>query len=344
MENQMAENNPYAAYSDTKLYQDATGKGAKIAEPIADPKKAVIPQYGRPLAQQGQQALKDDVDHTEQQQEVDYLASLFDGEELSEEFKEKAKTIFEAAINEKVSIIEQNIILASKEIIEEQIEARQSNLVEHVDNYLNYVITEWMEENKVAIERGLRTEIAENFMMGLKDLFESSFIDVPEEKYNILDDLYAANEELQENANALIKENIQLKNEITARLCAEAFVEEASGLADTQVEKLAKLAEGIEFADVNQYRQKVSLLKESYFGQKKVEHQEQSTNQVTLTEDAGSFVSSSQTEPNPIMENIVNAITMINKNRPSKPAFKSMNDSAVVDRIQSIMNPMLKDK
>lgn len=338
----MAENNPYAAYSDPRLYQDATGKGAMIAQPIADPKRAVIPQYFVPLAQQGQQPLKDDVQHSD---EVDYLASLFDGEELSEEFKEKAKTIFEAAINEKVSIIESYIIQASKEIIEEQLTTQQDNLVEHVDNYLSYVINEWMEDNKVAIERGLRTEIAENFMMGLKDLFESSFIDVPEEKYNILDDLYTANEELQENANALIKENIQLKNEITARLCAEAFIEEASGLADTQVEKLARLAEGIEFADVNQYRQKVALLKESYFGSKKIDQDvNQTSNQIALTEDSGSYVSSNQTESNPIMENIVNAITAINKSRPSKPAFKTMNDSAVVDRIQSIMNPMLKDK
>jgi hypothetical protein len=341
MEIKMAENNPYAAYSSTQLYMDATGKGAQIAQPVADPKKAVIPQYFKPLAQQGQ-PLKDDVNPPE---DVDYLSSLFDGEDLSEDFKEKARTIFQAAINEKVSIIEKHIIDASKEIIEEQLVAQQSNLVEHVDNYLGYVISEWMEENKVAIERGLRTEIAENFMMGLKDLFESSFIDVPEEKYNILDDLYAANEELQENANSLIKENIHLKNEITARLCAEAFIEEATGLADTQVEKLAKLAEGIEFANVDQYRQKVSLLKESYFGSKKVEQESnQSSGQMTLTEDSGSYVTTSHLETNPMMENIVNAITVINKNRPSKPAFKSLNDSAVADRIQAIMNPMLKDK
>lgn len=330
------QNNPYAEYSSTNLYMDATGKGAQVASPIADPKNAVIPQYNKPLAQQGQQV---------QEEDVDYLASLFDGEELSEEFKLKATTIFEAAINEKVSIIESQILEAAKEVIAEQTQVQEQKLVEHVDSYLNYVITEWMTENQVAIEQGLRTEIAENFIHGLKDLFENSFIDVPDEKYNILDDLYGANAELQENLNHVIKENLNLKNEITARLCAEAFMEEVQGLADTQVEKLAKLAEGIEFSDVDQYRQKVSLLKESYFGGSNNSVETQLTNEATpgnyLTE-SGSFVADSSTE-NPVMENVVSALSAINKNRP-KPAFKALNDNPINSRIQSIMNSPAQDK
>lgn len=325
-------NNPYAEYSSTNLYMDATGKGAMINPPVADPKDAVIPQYFAPLAQQGQQKQV-------QEEDVDYLASLFDGEELSEDFKLKAATIFEAAINEKASILEQHITEAAKEVIEEQVKLHEQKLVEHVDGYLNYVITEWMTENKVAIEQGLRTEIAENFIHGLKSLFENSFIDVPDEKYNILDDLYGANAELQENVNALIKENLTLKNEITARLCAEAFIEEAEGLADTQVEKLAKLAEGIEFNDVEQYRQKVSLLKESYF--KSSENNTQSTQTYSdvptnyLTE-SGSYVGDTSPD-NPVMENVVNAISLINKNKP-RPAFNSNPESPITARIQSILN------
>lgn len=334
-----AKTNPYDKYKG--LYQDATGKGAVVPEPIAASQLAAMNmQTLRPGGAAAATTLKDDVDH---QEDNDYLTSLFDGENLSEEFKEKAKTIFEAAINEKVSIIEAHIVEASKEVIQEQIAVQQDKLVEHVDGYLNYVITEWMEENKVAIERGLRTEIAENFIMGLKGLFESSFIDVPQEKYNVLDDLYEANEELQKSANELIKENIQLKNEITARLCAEAFLEQATGLADTQVEKLAKLAEGIEFNDLNQYRQKVALLKESYFGNKTGSETATSSTQM-LSEDNGSYTSTSSNETNPIMENIVNAISAINKNRPSKPAFKPLNDSAANARIQEIMNPLFKDR
>lgn len=323
------------------LYQDADGKGAIVPEPIAAPELALKnqqtlrPAGGQPGATQVQEE-----DH-------DYLSSLFDGEQLSEEFKLKATTIFEAAINEKVSIIEQSILEASKEVIQEQIIAQQENLVEHVDNYLNYVISEWMEENKVAIERGLRTEIAENFIHGLKSLFESSFIDVPQEKYNILDDLYEANEELQGNINSLIKENMSLKNEITARLCAEAFIEEAQGLADTQVEKLAKLAEGIEFNDVDQYRQKVSLLKESYFSTKRSNSSEPTT--VTsaetqqfadkmmnmLSEDTGSFVASDPAQDQPVMENIVNTLSVLNK---GKAANKKLIENAAADRVRSLLN------
>jgi hypothetical protein len=322
----MAEqNNPYAEYSSTNLYMDATGKGAVINPPVAV--NPVIPQYQKPLAQQGKQQVQDS---------VDYLASLFDGENLTEDFKLKAATIFEAAINEKVSIIEAQILEAAKEVIEEQTNDQSEKLVEHVDGYLNYVISEWMQENQVAIEHGLRTEIAENFINGLKSLFESSFIDVPQEKYNVLDDLYGANAELQENVNALIRENMELKNEITARLCAETFMEEAQGLADTQVEKLAMLAEGIEFSNVDQYRQKVAILKESYFGQN-ADQVEQYSTPGMLTEDTGSFVDGGYASVNPVMENVVNAISSITKNK-AKPAFKPLNDNPINTRIQAIMS------
>ena len=325
----MPDNNPYAEYQSTKLYMDATGKGAKIAEPVATNVATKKPET--------QQV---------QEEQVDYLANLFDGENLSEDFKLKAATIFEAAINEKVSIIEAQIIEASKEIIEEQTTAQHANLVEHVDGYLNYVISEWMEENKVAIERGLRTEIAENFMSGLKQLFETSFVSVPEDKYNLLDDLYAANAELQESTNNLIKENMSLKNEINARLCAEAFIEESAGLADTQVERLAKLAEGIEFSNVDQYRQKVALLKESYFNggvkeepkqvvQNKVvaaEPQQFASRMMTmLSEDTGSFVASDVDQP--AMETLVNSLSALNKGKSKK-----INENVAADRVRSLLN------
>ena len=325
----MPDNNPYAEYQSTKLYMDATGKGAKIAEPVATNVATKKPET--------QQV---------QEEQVDYLANLFDGENLSEDFKLKAATIFEAAINEKVSIIEAQIIEASKEIIEEQTTAQHANLVEHVDGYLNYVISEWMEENKVAIERGLRTEIAENFMSGLKQLFETSFVSVPEDKYNLLDDLYAANAELQESTNNLIKENMSLKNEINARLCAEAFIEESAGLADTQVEKLAKLAEGIEFSNVDQYRQKVALLKESYFnGGVKEEPKQVAQNKpvaaepqqfasrmmTMLSEDTGSFVSTDVDQP--AMETLVNSLSALNKNKSKK-----INENVAADRVRSLLN------
>lgn len=341
----MAESNPYAEYSSTDLYNDGTGKGAVVAPPISDPNVAAENQGTISGAAAGGKKKKK---QEEAKESVDYLASLFDGEELSEDFKFKAKTIFEAAIAEKVAVIESHILEAAKEIIEEQVVNNGNNLVEQVDSYLDYVISEWMTENKVAVERGLRTEIAENFIMGLKNLFESSFIDVPQEKYDALDDLFEANEELQENVNNLIKQNMELKNEIKAHLCAEAFMEETSGLAATQVEKLAKLSEGIEFDTVDQYRQKVSLLRESYFNRKPQNTtpanntQTQSTQQVPLIEDTQSnaFVGDSSSA-DPLMESVVNTISLLQRNTPK---VEKVHSSAKSQRLASLINPgIVKD-
>lgn len=195
----------------------------------------------------------------------DFANALFEGEELSESFKKKCIAVFEAAVNEKVSMMEQAMLEASKKIIEEQVAQSVGTITEGVDKYLTYVCEEWMNENRLAAEQGMKTEIVENFIHGLKDLFENSFIDVPNEKYNVVDELFEANSELESKLNAQINENLELKNSLIAHQCADAFVQESAGLADTEVEKLAALAEGIEFTSVDQYREKVKLLRESYF-------------------------------------------------------------------------------
>ena len=340
----MAESNPYADYSSTDLYNDGTGKGAVIAPPISDPNVAATNQSTISGAAAGGKKKKKE----QAKESIDYLESLFDGEELSEDFKFKAKTIFEASIAEKVAIIESHILEAAKEIIEEQVINNGNNLVEQVDSYLDYVISEWMTENKVAVERGLRTEIAENFIMGLKNLFENSFIDVPQEKYNVLDDLFDANEELQENVNNLIKQNMNLKNEIKAHLCAEAFMEETAGLAATQVEKLAKLSEGLEFETVDQYKQKVSLLRESYFSRRPQQNASAAPQanynptQVPLTEDiqSGSFVGDS-TSNDPLMESVINTISMLQRNNPK---VEKVHSTERAQKLASLINPnIVKD-
>lgn len=345
-----------SAYSDTNLYNDGSGKGAIINPPIAQPMTGQmnmsslrpggaamgnVPQGYAPQQPQmgGMGGMYAGMGGQEEVMEEDYLNSLFDGENLSEDFKFKAKTIFEAAINERVAFIEAHIVQAAKELMAEQTEAAREvvqettshsteTLVEHLDQYLSYVINEWMQENQVAIERGLRTEIAENFITQLKDLFESSFIDVPNEKYNVLDDMYAANSELQESLNRTIAENVQLRNEVTARLCAEAFIEESTDLADTQVERLASLAEGIEFDSVDQYRQKVALLKESYFGQTAPKTQ-QSTQSSFLTENSGSYVATDSA--NPIMNSVVQAISTMQRNKPRQTQNS--------ERLSELINP-----
>ena len=345
-----------SAYSDTNLYNDGSGKGAIINPPIAQPMTGQmnmsslrpggaamgnVPQGYAPQQPQmgGMGGMYAGMGGQEEVMEEDYLNSLFDGENLSEDFKFKAKTIFEAAINERVAFIEAHIVQAAKELMAEQTEAAREvvqettshsteALVEHLDQYLSYVINEWMQENQVAIERGLRTEIAENFITQLKDLFESSFIDVPNEKYNVLDDMYAANSELQESLNRTIAENVQLRNEVTARLCAEAFIEESTDLADTQVERLASLAEGIEFDSVDQYRQKVALLKESYFGQTAPKTQ-QPIQSGFLTENSGSYVATDSA--NPIMNSVVQAISTMQRNKPRQTQNS--------ERLSELINP-----
>ena len=329
----MPESNPYAEYSSTDLYNDGTGKGAVVAPPISDPNNALTNQStlgagGNKKTKKGKVA--------KQEESIDYLASLFDGENLSEDFKFKAKTIFEAAIAEKVELIEAHILQAAKELIEEQVITNGEHIVEQVDTYLDYVITEWMQDNKVAVERGLRTEIAENFIGGLKNLFESSFIDVPEEKYDVLDDIFEANEELQENVNSLIKKNIELKNEIKAHLCAEAFMEQTNGLAATQVERLAKLSEGLEFDSVEQYANKVALLRESYFNRSQVSQRAQNNTQVSLNEAQSSSFVGSYEAIDPMMESIVNTISLMNKNNPK---VEKVHSTPAASRLASVINP-----
>ncbi len=264
-------------YEDTNLYNDGSGRGAKLgtldgvaAMNFAKKNMASLSPAGAVGAEvDDEEALNEEEESEMDQLEVDIsdtLNALFESTEASPEFVEKFKVVFEAALSEKVSLIEQSILEASKEVIEENIESITEALTDHMDEYLSYVVEEWMQENKLAVESGFRTEIAENFMMGLKELFENSFIDVPQEKYDVLDDLFLVNGDLENKLNSSIMENMDLKNKVLAHECAESFVEMSKGLADTQIEKLAKLSENIEFNSVSQYKEKLNVLKESYFG------------------------------------------------------------------------------
>ena len=187
---------------------------------------------------------------------------------LSDEFKQKAETIFEAAINTKVNAEIDRLEEKYNEELAEEIESTKADLVEKVDNYLNYVVENWMEENKLAIQNGLRTEIAEDFMTKLKDLFEESYIEVPEGKVDMVDDLADQVEELEKTVNESTKKAIDMAVELEGYK-RDAIIREATkDLAETQVEKLKKLAENVDFEDEETFTQKVAQLKESYFAKK----------------------------------------------------------------------------
>jgi hypothetical protein len=190
---------------------------------------------------------------------------------LSEEFKAKTAVIFEAAIKAKLSEEIDRLEEAYATELQEEITSTKAELVEKVDSYLNYVVETWMEENKLAVQAGLRTEIAETFMDKLKDLFVESYVTVPESKVDLVDDLAAANEELEEQLNGAVAKSIKLAEELEGYKRDAIIREAANGLADTQVEKLKSLVEDIDFDDVASFTQKVKTIKEAYFKKKTAE-------------------------------------------------------------------------
>ena len=191
--------------------------------------------------------------------------------DLSEEFKDKAATIFETAVRTRIK--EQTKILEAKyeEKLSSEKETVKEAMVEKVDSYLNYVVEEWMKENELAVERGIRTEIAEDFITGLKDLFKEHYIDVPEEKYNVLDDLTNQVKELEGKLNEQIEKNVNLTKEVNVSERTNLVAEVSADLADTEKEKFASMAENVEFDSAPKFREKLETIKESYFPKTKIE-------------------------------------------------------------------------
>ena len=195
----------------------------------------------------------------------DDVSALTQDEELSEEFKEKAATIFEAAVKSKIRSEVERIEMEKTQEIAEEINRVQDELTEKVDNYMNYVVEEWMKENEIAIERGLKGEIAEDFISGLKSLFEEHYIDVPDEKYDILGQQSEKIDELEAKLNEQIEKSAEMKKKHDELVRESVFAEVASDLADTEVEKFKSLAEEVEFSSEESFKEKLDQLKESYF-------------------------------------------------------------------------------
>ena len=179
--------------------------------------------------------------------------------------------IFETAV--KTRIQEQTKILEARyeEKLSVETETVKEAMVEKVDSYLNYVVEEWMKENELAVERGIRTEIAEDFITGLKDLFKEHYIDVPEEKYNVLDDLTTQTKKLEEKLNEQISKNVDLTKQVSESAKAKAIDEVSTDLADTEKEKFEKMAENVEYDSADKFREKLETIKESYFPKSKIE-------------------------------------------------------------------------
>ncbi len=195
----------------------------------------------------------------------EHLDAMFNGEDLSEDFRQKAATIFEAAIEARIADEVQAIEENYTRQLEEAISEVASELTAKLDDYLDYCVEQWMKENEVAIEHSLKSEITEDFMEGLKDLFAENYIEIPEDKLDVLEQLTAKVEELENKLNDSISENIQMMKSLDGYTQQEVFYSVAEGLALTQVEKLRQLAEGITFEDSESYQKKLLLVKENYF-------------------------------------------------------------------------------
>ena len=206
---------------------------------------------------------KEDIDVSE------HVDALVNGEnDLSEEFKTKAATVFEAAIKSKVGEIAESMEADYNNKLEQESAKAKEELTEKVDSYLSYVVEEWMKENEIALERGIKGEIAEDFISGLKKLFSEHYIDVPDEKYDVLEAQATKIETLESKLNEQIEKNVELNKDNSVKSQKEIMAEVANDLADTQKEKFAKLAEEIEYSTAEDFKKKCETIKESYFGQK----------------------------------------------------------------------------
>ena len=195
----------------------------------------------------------------------EHVEALLAGEELSEEFKEKAKTIFEAAVKSKVEEEIARIEEAYAETLDEQVAQIQEELSSNVDDYLNYVVEQWVSENEVAIEAGLRSELTEEFISGLRNLFSEHYIDIPEEKISVIEEMSEKVAELEEKLNEEIERNVTMTKAINESKQYEILVDACEGLTDTQAEKMKSLAEGINFSSAAEFAQKINIIKENYF-------------------------------------------------------------------------------
>jgi len=249
-----------------KTVHDVVNKNAKAGDPIDTSKKNTYGEETEEVLEDQEVVAEEQVEEEVAEYDIDEdVNALLGGEELSEEFREKAKVVFEAALNSKAQEIEEMLVSQYEAALAEEVETLKTSLVERVDSYLEYVCEEWMTENELAIEHGLKTEMTESFLAGMKGLFEEHYVTIPEDKYDVLESMVEKLDDMEEKLNEQIEKNIGL-NKRLAESTADSILDQISeGLAATQKEKLASLAESVEFESEDEYREKLETLKESYF-------------------------------------------------------------------------------
>ena len=306
-----------------KQVRDVVNKGAKSADPmkgmkeeeetdapVIEEEEIASEEYGmkkkKKLKEDEAEATDEVVSEEETAEEVvaeapdyteisidDDVQALVEGEELSEEFREKAKTILETAIKDKVVQIKEVLDAEYEAKLLEEVTEIKDALNERVDSYLEYVADEWFTENQLAVEAGLKEELTESFMTGLKGLFEEHYVTIPEEKYDVLESMVEKLDEMETKLNEQIEKNVSLNSRLGESVANGILESVSEGLADTQKEKLASLSESVEFASEESYREKLETLKESYFPTKSVSPAAKSESLSEGVDHAGADVSGS---------------------------------------------------
>jgi len=249
--------------------EDLIAEAEKKEDPGEAPHKEGKPEKGEKKEGKGHEKDEDEDDEEDEvMEEFDIeedVNALLAGEELSEEFQEKARTIFEAAIRSKVAEIKEDLESAYEATLVEEIQAIKESLTDRVDAYLEYVADEWIAENALAVEHGLKTEMTESFLAGMKQLFEDHYVTVPEDRYDVIESMVDKLDEMEGKLNEQIEKNVALNRRLAESVADVIFADVAEGLALSQKDKLASLAENVEFDSEANYREKLVTLRESYF-------------------------------------------------------------------------------
>ena len=257
-----------------KQVKDVVNKGAKPADPMKGMKEneevsdEVIEEEEATTDEVVAETTEEVVEETPEVDIEEDVNALFGGEDLSEEFKEKAKLVFETALNSKVSEVKEALEAKYSETLEERIAEEKSALSERVDNYLEYVADEWFSENALAVEQGLKTDMTESFLNGMRSLFEEHYVTIPEEKYDVLESMVEKLDDMETKLNEQIEKNVGLNKRLGESVANGILESVSEGLASTQKEKLASLSESVEFESEESYREKLETLRESYFSSK----------------------------------------------------------------------------
>ena len=293
---------------------DIVNKGAKPAEPM----KKVKEENEEEIEEEIEEDSTEEETSVSEEEEIEEspveeydieedVNALLQGENLSEEFEERARTIFETAIRTKVAAIQEELKAEYESTLEEQVIIIKEELTDRVDSYLEYVCEEWITENQLAIEQGLKAEMTESFLSGMKGLFEDHYVSIPEEKYDVTTAMVEKLDEMEDKLNEQIKSNIALKQRLAESVADVIFSDVCEGLALSQKDKLASLAENVEFDSEDTYREKLVALRESYFPSNTGTQRDESEN---ISESSDAEISASVT---PLMEGYLQTLTRVSK-------------------------------